>query len=95
MLVLSRKCGEKIVVPEQNITITVLEVRGAEITVSPIHTCAWGALRPGAGLAIRFPRFTGRWRDDKGPEDATTARELVEMYHLQLKQTKKEPARSA
>jgi len=74
---------------------TVLEVRGAEITVSPIHTCAWGALRPGAGLAIRFPRFTGRWRDDKGPEDATTARELVEMYHLQLKQTKKEPARSA
>src|SRR2546428_2144962 len=74
---------------------TVLEVRGAEITVSPIHTCAWGVLRPGAGLAIRFPRFTGRWRDDKGPEDATTARELVEMYHLQLKQTKKEPARSA
>src|SRR2546428_720619 len=74
---------------------TVLEVRGAEITVSPIHTCAWGAVRPGAGLAIRFPRFTGRWRDDKGPEDATTAKELVEMYRQQLKQTKKEPARSA
>jgi DNA ligase-1 len=71
---------------------TVLEVRGAEITVSPIHTCAWGAVRPGAGLAIRFPRFTGRWRDDKGPEDATTAKELVEMYRQQLKQTKKEPA---
>ena len=73
---------------------TVLEVRGAEITVSPIHTCAWGVLRPGAGLAIRFPRFTGRWRDDKGPEDATTAKELVEMYGRQLKQTKKEPASS-
>jgi len=74
---------------------TVLEVRGAEITVSPIHTCAWGVLRPGAGLAIRFPRFTGRWRDDKGPEDATTAKELVEMYRQQLKQTKKEAAASA
>jgi len=74
---------------------TVLEVRGAEITVSPIHTCAWGMLRPGAGLAIRFPRFTGRWRDDKGPEDATTAKELVEMYRQQLKQTKKEAAASA
>src|SRR5438128_1084514 len=37
---------------------TVLEVRGAELTVSPIHTAAWGTVRPGAGLAIRFPRFT-------------------------------------
>ncbi len=70
----------------------VLEVRGAEFTVSPIHTCAWDAVRPGAGLAVRFPRFTGRWRDDKGPEDATTARELLEMYRLQLKQAKKQPA---
>ena len=68
---------------------TVLEVRGAELTVSPVHTAAWGAIRPGAGLAIRFPRFTGRWRDDKGPEDATTTKELLEMYRQQLKQTKK------
>lgn len=73
----------------------VLEVRGAEITVSPVHTAAWDAIRPGAGLAIRFPRFTGRWRDDKGPEDATTVRELLEMYRAQLKQAKKAPAQSA
>jgi len=57
--------------------------------VSPVHTAARGAIRPGAGLAIRFPRFTGRWRDDKGSEDATTTRELLEMYRQQLKQTKK------
>ena len=68
---------------------TVLEVRGAEITVSPVHTAAWSAVREGAGLAVRFPRFTGRWRDDKGPEDATTTKELLEMYRLQLKQAKK------
>src|SRR6059036_2721435 len=68
---------------------TVLEVRGAELTVSPVHTAAWGAIRPGAGLAVRFPRFTGRWRDDKGPGDATTTKELLEMYRQQLKQTKK------
>jgi len=68
---------------------TVLEVRGAEITVSPIHTAARDALRPGAGLAVRFPRFTGRWRDDKGPEDATTVKELLEMYQQQLKQAKR------
>src|SRR5438093_4760069 len=68
---------------------TVLEVRGAELTVSPVHTAAWGAIRSGAGLAVRFPRFTGRWRDDKGPEEATTTKELLEMYRQQLKQTKK------
>ena len=33
-----------------------------------------------AGLAMRFPRFTGRWRDDKGPQDATTTGELVDLY---------------
>ncbi len=58
----------------------VLEVVGAEVTLSPIHTAAYGRFRPESGLAIRFPRFTGRWRDDKAPEDATTVAELVEMY---------------
>ena len=31
MLVLSRKCGEKIVIPTQDITLTVLEIRGDRI----------------------------------------------------------------
>ena len=31
MLVLSRKCGEKIVIPEQNVTLTVLGIRGDRI----------------------------------------------------------------
>lgn len=31
MLVLTRKCGEKIVIPQQQITITVLEVRGDQV----------------------------------------------------------------
>ncbi len=63
----------------------VLEIIGAEITLSPMHTCALGKLRPDAGLAIRFPRFTGRYRFDKRPEDATTEEELVEMYKRQRK----------
>ncbi len=63
----------------------VLEVKGAEITVSPVHTCARDAVRKGAGLAVRFPRFTGRWREDKKPEDATSQKELLEMYRSQLK----------
>jgi DNA ligase-1 len=55
----------------------ILEVRAAEITVSPVHTTAWDEIRSGAGLALRFPRFTGRWREDKRPEDATTGHELL------------------
>lgn len=62
----------------------VMEVIGAEITLSPIHTCCWNIVKPGAGLAIRFPRFI-RWRPDKGPEDATTVKEILEMYKKQLK----------
>jgi DNA ligase-1 len=63
----------------------VLEILGAEITLSPIHTCAMGSIRKGSGLAIRFPRFTGNYRPDKAAEDATTAEEIVEMYKNQLK----------
>jgi DNA ligase-1 len=63
----------------------VLEVLGAEITVSPTHTAAFGKFRKDAGLAIRFPRFTGKVRDDKGPREATTSEELLNMYDRQLK----------
>jgi DNA ligase 1 len=58
----------------------VLEVLSAELTLSPNHTAGWGELKENAGLSMRFPRFTGRWRDDKEPQDATTAQQLVELY---------------
>ena len=58
----------------------VLEVLSAELTLSPNHTAGWGELKDNAGLAMRFPRFTGRWRDDKEPQDATTTQQLVELY---------------
>ena len=66
----------------------VLEVLGAEITFSPIHTCAYGKLKTDVGMAIRFPRYTGRWRDDKSPEDATTSKEIIDLYKNQLKKIK-------
>lgn len=62
----------------------VLEVLGAEVTLSPVHRCAFGRVRKGAGLAIRFPRMV-RVRDDKGPDQATTAAEVLEMYQRQPK----------
>jgi DNA ligase 1 len=58
----------------------VLEILSAELTLSPHYSAAWGLVKEDAGLAMRFPRFTGRWRDDKGPEDATTTGELVDLY---------------
>ncbi|UXD21898.1 ATP-dependent DNA ligase [Ignicoccus pacificus DSM 13166] len=61
----------------------VAEIIGAEITISPMHTCALDKVKAGAGLAIRFPRFI-RWRPDKGPEDATTCDEIIEMYKMKL-----------
>jgi DNA ligase-1 len=63
----------------------VLEVLGSEISLSPIHTAAFSGIREGAGLAIRFPRFTGKVREDKGPREATSSEELEAMYRQQLK----------
>jgi DNA ligase-1 len=51
----------------------VVEIAADEITVSPTHT---------AGLALRFPRLIG-FRDDRGPEDATTLEELQTLFKLQ------------
>jgi DNA ligase-1 len=65
--------------------VIVLEILGAEITLSPIHTSAVDSIRKGSGLAVRFPRFTGNYRLDKAAEDATTSAEIVEMYRNQLK----------
>lgn len=54
----------------------VVEVLGTEITKSPIHSCA---RKQGKGLALRFPRFV-RYREDKNATQATTTKEIVQMY---------------
>jgi len=64
----------------------VLEILGAEVTLSPIHMCSTDTIRKDSGFAIRFPRFTGKYRTDKSPQDSTTSKEIVEMYQNQLKQ---------
>jgi DNA ligase-1 len=66
--------------------ILVVEVLVAELTLSPHHTAAWGRFRSDAGLALRFPRFTGRWRQDKAPTDATTVEEAAAMYRAARRQ---------
>jgi DNA ligase-1 len=61
----------------------VVTVLADEITRSPVHTT--GRDSQGRGLALRFPRVVGFIRDDKSPEDATTVKEICEMYAMQRK----------
>jgi DNA ligase-1 len=51
----------------------VVELAADEITVSPKHT---------AGLALRFPRLV-RFRDDKRADQATSLKELRDLFELQ------------
>ncbi|MFW9974973.1 MAG: ATP-dependent DNA ligase [Candidatus Thorarchaeota archaeon] len=62
--------------------IEVIEVLGDEITLSPTHPAGRKVLKDG-GLAIRFPRFTGRWRNDKDPTQATSVDDLIEAFERQ------------
>ena len=68
----------------------VIEVIASEVTLSPIYSAGLGLIRPESGFALRFPKFTGKIRTDKAPEDATTVQELLEMYQKQVRQFKAE-----
>ena len=63
----------------------VIEVVASEITLSPIHRAARDEVRKGAGLALRFPKFTGKIRIEKFAEDASTNEEVVTLYKGQKK----------
>ena len=63
----------------------VIEVVASEITLSPIHKTATNIIRKGSGLALRFPKFTGKIRLEKSAEDASTDREIVALYQGQIK----------
>ncbi len=65
----------------------VIEVTGAELTVSPVHTVAHHLLKSG-GLALRFPRFV-RIRNDKAAEQATSVEEIYDMYRSAMRRGKR------
>lgn len=64
----------------------VVTINADEITRSPMHTC--GKDREGVGYALRFPRLydnDSTFREDKGPDEATTTKEIIEMFKMQKK----------
>jgi len=63
----------------------VIEIVASEITLSPIHKAAKDIIRKGSGLALRFPKFTGKIRFEKAAEDASTDQEVVSLYKGQKK----------
>ena len=63
----------------------VIEIVASEITLSPIHKAAKDAIRKDAGLALRFPKFTGKIRVEKIAEDASTNEEVIALYKGQKK----------
>ena len=62
----------------------VWEVKTADLTLSPRYKAGATRLSEGAGkgISLRFPRFM-RIRDDKKPDQATDADQIIELYRKQ------------
>ncbi len=72
---------EKALLPDQWVNPQIVStVEADEITRSPIHTA--GKDQTGVGFALRFPRLKV-WKRDRLPDQATTVKELIEMYDKQ------------
>lgn len=75
------ECAKELTPDEWVIPEVVCSVRADEITLSPLHTA--GKTAEKLGYALRFPRFMG-YRPDKGPDEATTDKEIVRLYEDQF-----------
>ncbi|GAA0163653.1 DNA ligase [Lithospermum erythrorhizon] len=62
----------------------VWEIRGADLTVSPVHHGAYGLVHLSRGISVRFPRFI-RSLSDRKPDECSTATDIADMFHAQTR----------
>ncbi|CAN1160862.1 DNA ligase 6 [Linum perenne] len=60
----------------------VWEIRGADLTVSPVHQAAVGLVHESRGISIRFPRFV-RSVSDRKREECSSAGDIAQMFNAQ------------
>ncbi|KAG2078893.1 ATP-dependent DNA ligase [Suillus decipiens] len=65
----------------------VWEIRGADITLSPVSLAALGLCSSSRGLSLRFPRFI-KTREDKSPGQASTTDFLAQIWKDQQGKSK-------
>ncbi|TVU35488.1 hypothetical protein EJB05_17379 [Eragrostis curvula] len=62
----------------------VWEIRGADLTLSPVHHAAIGLVHPSRGISVRMPRYI-RSVPDRNPEDCSTASDIATMFKAQTR----------
>lgn len=62
----------------------VWEIRGADLTLSPVHHAAIGIVHPSRGISVRMPRYI-RSVPDRSPEDCSLATDVASMFRAQTR----------